>query len=1135
MWDPVRHAYPGLSAAIALLVSCSAAQSLATETPEASKLPAQGVPTRPLTSASLQRRGDRLFRQGRFREALAIYQQILAAEGEGFSQRMSRILYNAAVTSRILGDLPQAQTYIDAAIAAAVAQGDTRQQGQAINEAGVIAYNRSDFATALQHYDQALAIAAASQDTELTVRVLDNQGVVYRRQGDYDTALALHQQALSLSETLPRQAQQARILNNIGIVYDRYGQYPEALRFHIQGLAIARQGGDSFTEPRILLSIGAVYIGLGDYTQALEFLEQALDIQRQTGYRAGEGRTLINLGAIYSNQGDFESALAAYQQALEIHRAIDNPIDAGLALSAIGLIYWEHGTYTQALATYQQALAIHRAVGDRPNEGYTLAGMGNVHFSRGDYGPAIATFEQALQLFREIEEQASEATVLNSLGGAYAVLGQAEQAVRLYEQALAIRQRISDRPGTGITLNNLGLLYMAEGNDSQALATYRQALAIRQQIGDRSGEATTLNNIGLAQSNLGQTLAAIDSFQQALTIHQAIGNRIGEASTLTSLAGSYAALRQTDDAIATYRSALALFEAAGNREGQRFVLSQLGDLLAAQNQPEIAIVFYKQSVNLTETIRAGLGDLPLAVQQTYTTTIADTYRRLADLLLQEDRVLEAQRVLDLLKVQELDDFLRGVERSGEAAVGIPLRNEERDLLERFEASQAGQDDYIAVGRELRQLEALELSDRTPEQTARIRALRQQQQQARSEFRQFFEMAEIQALVQQLRQTTGGVNLELGRLNGLRDNLAALGKPAVILYPLILPDRLELILVTPDSPPIRRTAPVSRVDLNRAIADFRSALQAPWRDATASAQQLYDWLIGPVEAELAQLGTEVIIYAPDGQLRYIPLAALHSGEQWLVQRWQVNNITAASLNDINQESEPTDPRVLAAAFTDGQYEFAVGDRRISFSGLVFAAREVELLSQLIPNTDRRLDEDFDSDIVLDMNDFTIVHLATHATFNPGPPEDSFILFGDGSRASLADIRDWNFPNVELFVLSACETAVGDTLQSNGEEILGFGYLMQEAGAEAAIASLWQVSDGGTQALMDAFYTALNNGYAKTEALQRAQQALVADDLSLVGDTRGILELVSAETGQPLAADTLSHPYYWAPFILIGNGL
>ena len=140
-------------------------------------------------------------------------------------------------------------------------------------------------------------------------------------------------------------------------------------------------------------------------------------------------------------------------------------------------------------------------------------------------------------------------------------------------------------------------------------------------------------------------------------------------------------------------------------------------------------------------------------------------------------------------------------------------------------------------------------------------------------------------------------------------------------------------------------------------------------------------------------------------------------------------------------------------------------------------------------------------------------------------------------------------MDLFVLSACETGmVGQAFGNphpqdgnelgNGEELLGFGYLMQEAGAAAAIASLWQVSDGGTQALMDAFYAALNNGYSKAEALQRAQHALITGDFEVLGlDARGAVGIRQRiEQDIPTnVSRNLSHPYYWAPFILIGNGL
>ncbi len=158
----------------------------------------------------------------------------------------------------------------------------------------------------------------------------------------------------------------------------------------------------------------------------------------------------------------------------------------------------------------------------------------------------------------------------------------------------------------------------------------------------------------------------------------------------------------------------------------------------------------------------------------------------------------------------------------------------------------------------------------------------------------------------------------------------------------------------------------------------------------------------------------------------------------------------------------------------------------------------------------------------MNDYSIVHLATHAAFVSGAPEDSFIMFGNGDRATLRDIKNWSLPNVDLIVLSACQTAVGGKM-GNGEEILGFGYQMQRTGARAAIASLWFVDDGGTQVLMDAFYAALKQpNITKAEALRQAQIALIARQQP-------------TSSVAPQVSNRLGHPFYWAPFILIGNGL
>ena len=352
-----------------------------------------------------------------------------------------------------------------------------------------------------------------------------------------------------------------------------------------------------------------------------------------------------------------------------------------------------------------------------------------------------------------------------------------------------------------------------------------------------------------------------------------------------------------------------------------------------------------------------------------------------------------------------------------------------------------------------------------------------------------------------------------------------------------------MITTPNAPPLRRTVNVSKAELNQAILAFRQALQNPNSDATQPAQRLYDWLIKPIEADLAQANVQTIIYAPDGQLRYIPLAALYDsnqpdGKQWLVQRYRINNITAKSLTNLDRQAS-AQPHILAGAFADPTltYNIQVGQQQEAFQGLPFAGQEVKNLIRSFPNTTSLVDRNFSlAATQRSMNISNILHLATHAAFVPGVPENSFILFGNGDRSTLTDIGNWSLQNVDLVVLSACETGLGGL--GNGEEILGLGYQFQVRGARAVIASLWSVSDGGTQALMTTFYAALQNQESKTEALRAAQIALITGNYeALENQQRGIVGIrqrIQADVPAHIVS-RLSHPYYWAPFILIGNGL
>ncbi|MBE9227035.1 tetratricopeptide repeat protein [Phormidium sp. LEGE 05292] len=872
------------------------------------------------------------------------------------------------------------------------------------------------------------------------------------------------------------------------------------------------------------------------YQEAINTFKQLREIYQKIGNKEGEAITLFRIGSCYDRLGEIREALNYYQQALVLRRIIGDKSGEGSILNSIGGVYFQQGNYQQALEFYQQTLQIRRQVGDKLGEGRTLNNIGLIYEALADYPRALENYQQALVIFQvpEIRNRQGEAAILNNIGLIYNQLGQSIQALEFYQKALAIRQDIDDKSGVGTTLHNIGYIYDQQGKYSQALEYYQQALQVRKAVSDRSGEALTLNNIGLVYDNLGKYSLALDNLQKALGIFQGIGDRTNEGNTLDSIGTVYKNLRQYQQSLDSYQQALAIIKEVGNRNFERSTLSNIAQLLALQNKPELAILFYKQAVNVTESIRSRLSKLPSEQQRSYTATVADTYRSLADLLLQQNRVLEAQQVLDLLKVQEIEDYLQKFRSDEQNSPELELLPQEQKVQTDYLTMQ---NKAIELGKELNKLQKIPEANRTPEQQKRIAELIQIQQQIRAEFNNFINSPAVIALTQKLTQTTSGENLNLRTLNKLQAQLKQLSQNAVLLYPLILEDRLELVLVTSYSPPIRRTVNIKRQELNRLIVEFRLALQQANADAKTPANQLYNLLIKPIENDLIQAKTQTIIYAPDGQLRYIPIAALYDGKQWLIERFSINNITSASLTDFNSRNV-SQLKILAAAFTQGSYNVTVGTRKLTFAGLPFAGREIENLAAIIPTTTKLIDSAFTpQSTVPRLNEYNIVHLATHAAFVIGQPQDSFILFGDGSRVTLRDVETWSLPNVELVVLSACETGIGGQL-GNGEEILGFGYQMQLTGAKATIASLWSVSDGGTQVLMDAFYAELRKGnISKAEALRRAQIALIKSRNFLTTAQRGRIT-TAQPTRNSLAAtvsDRLNHPYYWAAFVLIGNGL
>ncbi|NEO88444.1 MAG: CHAT domain-containing protein [Spirulina sp. SIO3F2] len=351
--------------------------------------------------------------------------------------------------------------------------------------------------------------------------------------------------------------------------------------------------------------------------------------------------------------------------------------------------------------------------------------------------------------------------------------------------------------------------------------------------------------------------------------------------------------------------------------------------------------------------------------------------------------------------------------------------------------------------------------------------------------------------------------------------------AAMLYVFAQTDKLHLISLTAQGEPIHYESAIARADIVNQISQFQQTLTNPVLRRSdrflPAAQQLYQWLIEPALSDFQANGIHDILFGLDEGLRTLPLTALHDGQQFLIEQYQATLIPSLALT-------PTHRSVLreAAVLAVGISEFK------QFATLPAVPVELASIKQAFPeaiqfeNGQATIDN-FQAQ--LQTQPHQIVHLATHGNFQPGRVNNSYIQFWD-QQLNLKQIEqvDWSMADVELLVLSACQTALGDPSVE-----YGFAGLAVQAEAGAAVAGLWSANDTATLALMSEFYRQLSLGLPKGEALRQAQLALLNGTVRLADK-----QLVGSDKAIPLPSElhelgdrTFWHPYYWSAFTLIGN--
>ncbi|MEO0489338.1 MAG: CHAT domain-containing protein, partial [Cyanobacteria bacterium J06659_2] len=332
--------------------------------------------------------------------------------------------------------------------------------------------------------------------------------------------------------------------------------------------------------------------------------------------------------------------------------------------------------------------------------------------------------------------------------------------------------------------------------------------------------------------------------------------------------------------------------------------------------------------------------------------------------------------------------------------------------------------------------------------------------------------------------------------------------AAVLYPIILDDRIDVIVSVAGQPVHHHSTPIApgevKATVNQLLGGLTTPLGSDQADTTQNLQQVYDWLVRPLTPTLAQYSIETLVFVADGPLRTLPLTALHDGENYLIERYNVVLSPGLDLLD-PQPLERQGLRMLAAGLSEA---------RAGFPPLPFVNDELEQITQEIPNHQVLFNQDLTRANLLNHLTTTpaeVVHLATHGEFGASA-EETFILTWEGEltlkemASALQQRHRSSVPPVELLVFSACKTATGDS-----RAVLGIAGMAIRSGVRSTLAGLWPLNDEASAAFMGHFYDALAMpGVTKAEAFRQAQLALMADP-------------------------RFDEPYYWSPFVMVGNWL
>ena len=1029
---------------------------------------------------------------GKHKNALAHFERAFRLlHSEEDQQAQISVLVNMSQSHSALGSHHKATRSLKKALTIAKALGDDREQASILVELGNTCLLRTDYKLAVVHFSEALTISENIKDEERISSICIGLSHAYNFLSNYHKAIDFCEKGLRISGKTGDLERQGGLFTNLCVAYGGLGDFQKEIHYGERALKIFEQIENPYGQAIVSGNLGTAHSSLGDYEKGMKYLRDSLRIFEKFKDSQSRAKTLCNISEVYIHLGDYAKAIECADKAREIFTQIQDRYNLTTALGALAEAYRLSGKISRALEYSEKALAVAKQNEDKGGLAKELNSIALVYGILGNYRKAIRLAEEAVSIFQKIGMRQDEARVLSNLGGISLSLGDFDKGIEYTEKARRIYDEIGDLSGQAESLVNLSLMLFTKSpeNRNKALNYAQKSLELSEKIGEPWGQAKAIRNLSLMNNWLGKHSKALECGRKALEILERIGDEHGQAIVLDTIGHVFASLseqeKDPEQKLKAYSSArdsllksIEICRLAAYKYGEYLSQARLGRLEISRSNCTEAYKWLKQSIEIIERIRGTL--IQEAHKISFQRRYPHVYEDMVSVCFRLDKKNEAFSYTEAGKCRSLLEQMATIKLKPFAELTPPLIQ----LLKKEE-------ECLSFLR----------SFRTP---SKMHTLTYQRPSADKIESMFAELEvvynEIERLDPEYVSLRRGTPLSSGEVQDLLDSQQ---RSVVIIEYLHDKEELFIFLFRSQGKDfVTKLIPISSDELYEYIGVyFDQVVNYPLSLGNQTWIEVSKYLIAPI-AEYVHRG-DILYFVPHGVLHYLPMHCLLNRVEPIIHRHPVAYCPSASVLKLCQKRKPGN---MKTGLVVGVSPFKDESNIISeiFESKLGSQNVTRLVGQRISK----------SQLMRVCRKKDIIHFSCHGYFNNTRPLESGIWLAPEIHRghvtseeilTVSDIFDLRL-QANLVTISACETAISQ--HNPGDELIGLIRACFYAGCPSLVASLWRVDAQSTKNLMVEFYRNVFKPMNKVDALQKAQIKIM--------ETQGF-----------------QHPYYWAPFILLGD--